>query len=174
MTTSFDTAVRSQEMNVNDDSLREADTNGRTPLVNIAVELRSGLNKSSIVRASNAFLARYTVFFDDEPIIDVPNDLAFNTTSLKNIIQDLRAEGYCVLAVDNLPEFNPVNIYDAEIPFKTAFVYGREGEGLYREELELCDGLVEIPMPGPARSFNVAQAAAIAMGEYTRRHRFTV
>lgn len=40
---------------------------------------------------------------------------------------------------------------------------GREVEGLEPEVLALCDLALEIPMLGAKESFNVAQAAAMAL-----------
>jgi TrmH family RNA methyltransferase len=40
---------------------------------------------------------------------------------------------------------------------------GREVEGIEPELLNLCDDRIEIPMYGQKESFNVTQAAAVAM-----------
>ena len=40
---------------------------------------------------------------------------------------------------------------------------GREAEGLETEVLQACDRAVEIPMFGKKESFNVVQAAAMAL-----------
>ena len=77
------------------------------------------------------------------------------------IISSLQAEGYAVMAVEqskqsvSLPNFTP--------PQKIALLMGREVEGVEPEVLAACDGTLEIPMFGHKESFNVAQAAAMAL-----------
>ncbi|HJP96240.1 MAG TPA: TrmH family RNA methyltransferase [Candidatus Saccharimonadales bacterium] len=77
------------------------------------------------------------------------------------LLQSLRADGYAVMAVEqtthsiSLPDFTP--------PQKIALLVGREVEGVEPEVLAACDGALEIPMFGHKESFNVAQAAAIAL-----------
>lgn len=44
-----------------------------------------------------------------------------------------------------------------------AWVLGNEAQGMDAHEMELCDHLVRIPMPGKAESLNVSQAGAMCM-----------
>lgn len=77
------------------------------------------------------------------------------------VISRLKAEGYTIAALEQtansttLPGFSP--------PDKIALILGREVEGVEPEVLEKCDISLEIPMFGQKESFNVTQAAAIAM-----------
>lgn len=77
------------------------------------------------------------------------------------VIASLQAEGYAVMAVEQsdtsiaLPEFTA--------PQKIALLMGREVEGVEPEVLDACNGALEIPMFGHKESFNVAQAAAMAL-----------
>ncbi|HET8709536.1 MAG TPA: TrmH family RNA methyltransferase [Candidatus Saccharimonadales bacterium] len=50
-----------------------------------------------------------------------------------------------------------------KVPEKIAIVLGREVEGIETEVLSACDVALEIPMFGSKESFNVAQAAAMAL-----------
>ncbi len=82
-------------------------------------------------------------------------------TDVTACISALHSEGYAVIALEQtdasvpLPEFRP--------PDKVALLLGREVEGVAPEVLALCDGSVEIPMFGRKESFNVVQAAAMAL-----------
>jgi 23S rRNA (guanosine2251-2'-O)-methyltransferase len=53
------------------------------------------------------------------------------------------------------------------IPPKIALIVGREVEGIETEVLDETDYIIEIPMLGRKESFNVAQAAAMALYHLT-------
>lgn len=81
--------------------------------------------------------------------------------SVTELIADLKKSGYIVTAVEQsnsstpLPSFSP--------PGKVALLVGREVEGVEPEILDLMDSHLEIPMYGSKESFNVVQAAAMAL-----------
>ena len=54
-----------------------------------------------------------------------------------------------------LPKYHP--------PHKVVLLVGREVEGVEQEVLDACDLALEIPMFGKKESFNVVQAAAMAL-----------
>lgn len=58
---------------------------------------------------------------------------------------------------------------DAPISIPAILLLGNEGEGLADATLDLCDGLLRIPMSGTASSLNVAVAAGILLYEVKRR-----
>lgn len=76
-------------------------------------------------------------------------------------IRQLKAEGYKVVAIEQAPDSVPLP--DFLPSTKVALLVGREVEGVEPEVLALCDKIVEIPMFGHKESFNVAQAAAMAL-----------
>jgi len=77
------------------------------------------------------------------------------------IIQQLKQAGYAVAAIEQtdiskaLPQYHP--------PHKIALIVGREVEGMEPEIVDACDLSLEIPMYGTKESFNVVQAAAMAL-----------
>jgi 23S rRNA (guanosine2251-2'-O)-methyltransferase len=81
--------------------------------------------------------------------------------SLEIIIKDLKHEGFMITALEQasfsipLTEFKP--------PEKLALIVGREVEGIEPEVLAMCDQVLEIPMLGSKESYNVVQAAAMAL-----------
>ncbi|HVS58949.1 MAG TPA: RNA methyltransferase [Candidatus Saccharimonadales bacterium] len=77
------------------------------------------------------------------------------------ILAQLKRDGYTVAAIEQRTHAIPLPEYAA--PDKVALVVGREVEGIEPEVLELCDIVLEIPMFGKKESFNVAQAAAMAL-----------
>lgn len=80
---------------------------------------------------------------------------------IEALITQLREQGYTVAAVEQteqaipLPEFKPTD--------KVALVVGREVEGIEPAVLEMTSPHLIIPMFGTKESFNVAQAAAMAL-----------
>ncbi len=84
-----------------------------------------------------------------------------HSDNVESILSDLKDQGYEVAAVEQakdsikLPSFVP--------PDKLALIIGREVEGVEPEVLALCEHILEIPMFGSKESFNVVQAAAMAL-----------
>jgi tRNA G18 (ribose-2'-O)-methylase SpoU len=82
-------------------------------------------------------------------------------TNITRVVEQVRQDGYTVMALEQTPD--AVALPDYSPPDKLALVLGREVEGLEPEVLALCDGALEIPMSGQKESFNVVQAAAMAL-----------
>lgn len=81
-------------------------------------------------------------------------------TNLASALETLKERGLIVLGFDS----------DAPAPLKPrtddrplAVVLGAEGKGLRQRTRELCDEMVRLDMPGPIKSLNVSNAAAIAL-----------
>jgi len=77
------------------------------------------------------------------------------------LITKLQADGYHVAALEQalsgtrLPDYHP--------PQKVALLLGREVEGIDPDLIDRCNTTLEIPMFGKKESFNVVQAAAMAL-----------
>lgn len=80
---------------------------------------------------------------------------------LEDVLQDLRGRGYTLAAIEQAPNSFPLPKYNS--PEKIALLVGREVEGVEPEVLVQMDIILEIPMRGKKESFNVAQAAAMAL-----------
>lgn len=149
----------------------------RTDLVNIVCQSRSDLNTACIIRSSNAFLAKETYVIgrkkvDPRGAVGMNHyEKVFHADYLKEVVDKLHDLGYTIFAVDNIMEYAPKNLWDANIPKKSAFVYGNESVGLTQEDIELTDKMVYIQQDGAVRSLNVACAATCVMAEYSRRYR---
>lgn len=81
--------------------------------------------------------------------------------TIEEVFRYLASQNIPIAAVEQsprsiaLPSFVP--------PQQIALLVGRETEGLEPDILERCSIVLEIPMPGKKESFNVVQAAAMAM-----------
>jgi 23S rRNA (guanosine2251-2'-O)-methyltransferase len=77
------------------------------------------------------------------------------------VIAQLHSDGYQIYALEQTP--SSIQLPDFEPPERFALILGREVEGVEDDVLALCDGALEIPMFGNKESFNVVQAAAMAL-----------
>lgn len=83
------------------------------------------------------------------------------STDITKLIKHLQAAGYAVYALEQTPD--SLSLSEVAFPDKVALLLGREVEGVDIEILKLCDKTIEIPMFGTKESFNVVQAAAMAL-----------
>lgn len=73
----------------------------------------------------------------------------------------LQLEGYTIGALEQTA--NSVSLPTYHPPEKLAIILGREVEGVEPDLLQECAVTIEIPMFGQKESYNVVQAAAMAM-----------
>jgi len=82
-------------------------------------------------------------------------------TDLIQLLEELRTDGYAIAALEQTPTAIPLPDYHSDQ--KLALIVGREVEGIESEVLAMTDFQLVIPMFGKKESFNVVQAAAMAM-----------
>ncbi len=82
-----------------------------------------------------------------------------NTT---NIVTKLKKEGVQIVAVEQDERSIPYSILPMKLKFPCAIVVGNETEGISKEVLDLADVIIELPMFGVNKSFNVWGSAAVA------------
>ena len=88
-------------------------------------------------------------------------------TDMQSMTQDLRGQGFSILATSCSPQAKSLYEYDLTKP--VAFVLGNEHSGVEEEFVPLVDGEVFIPMFGMIQSFNVSVAAAVLLSEAARQ-----
>jgi 23S rRNA (guanosine2251-2'-O)-methyltransferase len=155
-------------------------------IVVIAHNLRSTHNVGSLLRTAEGlgiervYLTGYTPYpllADDTRLPHISRKLAqqISKTALgaektvqwsfsedvSTVVADLRAAGYTIAALEQTPEAIALPSYKP--PQKMALILGREVEGVEPEVLALTDLQLVIPMLGSKESFNVVQAAAMAL-----------
>jgi 23S rRNA (guanosine2251-2'-O)-methyltransferase len=86
------------------------------------------------------------------PMIEVKN--------LGDALQKLKDRGMLVIGFDSEAE-QQLKPRTGDQPL--VIVMGAEGKGLRQRTRELCDEMVKLDMPGPIKSLNVSNAAAIAL-----------
>ena len=81
--------------------------------------------------------------------------------NLEALLPELKAQGYHIVGLEQSDR--SIVLKDFQSPKKLVLILGREVEGLEPEIMASCDQLIEIPMLGQKESFNVVQAAAMAV-----------
>lgn len=76
-------------------------------------------------------------------------------------IQDLRDEGFQIIALEQAP--GAYRLKDFKTSNKFALIVGSEVDGVSRGALDISDAVVEIPMQGTKESLNVSVAAGVAL-----------
>lgn len=77
------------------------------------------------------------------------------------VIKTLKSQGFVVAALEQSEDSIMLSTW--EPADKVAIILGRETLGLERDVMNFCDQILEIPMYGKKESFNVVQAAAMAL-----------
>jgi len=88
--------------------------------------------------------------------------------NLAQALRDIGDMGFRRLGLDS-EHAEPLETIRLGAEQKVALVLGAEGKGLRRLTREHCDHLVRLDAPGPIRSLNVSNAAAVALYALTRQ-----
>ena len=84
-------------------------------------------------------------------------------------LQQLRGEGYTLLAVEQVEKAARLTTFEVEKGKKYALVFGNEVDGVAQEAVDLCDGAVEIPQQGTKHSLNVAVSGGVVLWGFFRQ-----
>lgn len=158
----------------------------RTIIV-IAHDIRSTHNVGSLLRTAEGLGVAHVIFTGYTPYPTLPNNdprlphisakltkdihkTALGAESLvpwshsADILQTIHAyhaQGYRVAALEQ--SAHSVRLPDYQPPEKLVVLLGREVEGIDPALLAHCNDILEIPMYGHKESYNVVQAAAMAL-----------
>ncbi len=80
---------------------------------------------------------------------------------INTVLQNLSARGYTVCALEQSKK--SIRLEEFKAPDKVALIIGSEVGGIDEEVLSSVKYILEIPMLGKKESFNVVQAAAMAL-----------
>ena len=148
------------------------------PVTVVLDSLRSAFNVGGIFRTAECFGVARLVLCGYTPLPSQPQVAKAALGTEKNVfwreggetadeLRALRADGipcYALETVEGAP-----SLEESRIPFPCALVLGNERFGLEAELLELCDGVVRIPLYGRKNSLNVGSAFAIAVQTLRRK-----
>jgi tRNA G18 (ribose-2'-O)-methylase SpoU len=152
----------------------------------MAVNVRSAHNVGSLMRTMDGLGLKYFISVGYTPYIEISNDnrlphirkranALIHKTALgaENSVTTLhfdtfseganyvKSQGYELVALEQAA--TSVDLKNFELKSRTCLVLGNEVNGLEKSQLETVDKILEIPMAGQKESFNVAEAAAMAM-----------
>jgi tRNA G18 (ribose-2'-O)-methylase SpoU len=152
-----------------------ADLDTRRHAFHVAIEnWQHDLNIGSIVRTANAFLA-HTVHIVGRrrwnrrgAMVTDRYQHVMHHETVKDLVAFATAHGLPIVAIDNVPESQPLE----KTPLVEACIllFGQEGPGLSPEALTAADQVIEITQFGSTRSINASAAAAIVMHQWVMQH----
>lgn len=149
----------------------------RNDAVMIFQNISYNINIACSIRSNNAFLGKEIYIcgrrkYDSRACVGTNHfENVYHADTIEEVINHLHSLGYVVYAVDNIMEYNPIDIMDISFPKKSAFVFGEENAGLSKSDIDLCDGMIYIQNWGSVRSLNVSVASGIVLYEYCRQWR---
>lgn len=149
----------------------------RSEAIMIFENIDYNINIGCAIRSNNAFLGKAVYIcgrrkYDKRSTAGTAHyENVYHADTTEEVINYVKSLGYIVYAIDNIMEYGPIDLMDATLPERSAFVFGEEGPGLTRDTIDLCDSMLYIGMYGSVRSLNVAVAAGIVQYEYTRQWR---
>lgn len=86
--------------------------------------------------------------------------------NLSDALERLKARGFRVIGLDSEAT---QDLDTVAISTPLALVLGAEGKGLRQRTAQTCDALARLDLPGPIKSLNVSNAAALALATAHRR-----
>jgi tRNA G18 (ribose-2'-O)-methylase SpoU len=152
----------------------------KLPLTVVVDNVRSLHNVGSIFRTSDAFRVERIVLCG---ITATPPHAEIHKTALGaedtvtwkykkhtlEAVEELHAEGYTVLAIEQVEGSTMLNDLSLEAGKKYAIVMGNEVKGVQQEVVNACDGCIEIPQYGTKHSLNVSVTTGIVLWEFAKR-----
>lgn len=148
-------------------------------LVTVCADVRDPGNAGTVIRTSDAAGAAAVVLAGHSVDPYNPKTVRATVGSLFHLpvvlvadpaaaVARLQAAGLSVLAADGGGE---VDLFEADLVPRAAWLFGNEAWGLPAELAELADHRVSIPIHGRAESLNLATAAAVCLYASARAQR---
>jgi TrmH family RNA methyltransferase len=148
-------------------------------VVTVLDEVRDPGNAGTILRSADAAGALGVVFAGSSVDPYNPKAVRASAGSIFHVpivrglatgdaVGSLRDRGFSIVAMDM---HGDEELFEADLPRSTAFVFGKEAQGLSASTLEAADRRVRVPHVGRAESLNLAAAATVSLFEWVRRGR---
>lgn len=83
--------------------------------------------------------------------------------STTECVAELKAQGYRILAIEQVEGAVMLDEMSVEPQEKYALVFGNEVAGVGQDVVDMCDGAIEIPQAGTKHSINVSVAGGVVL-----------
>lgn len=149
----------------------------KMPVVVVLDNVRSANNVGSFFRTCDAFAAQEVVLCGitaQPPSRDIHKSALgaeltvpwryFGDTTAA--VEQLKAEGYTVLAIEQVEGAVALHDFSTSQGAKYALVFGNEVEGVDQHVVDQCAGAIEIPQAGTKHSLNVSVSGGVALWQF--------
>jgi tRNA G18 (ribose-2'-O)-methylase SpoU len=161
-------------------SVSEFKTQEKLPVVVILDNVRSMHNVGSIFRTCDGFAVEKICLcgITGQPPHREIEKTALGATQSVNwshyptplqAIEELRKEGYAIVAIEQAENSVVLNEFKAEESKKYALIFGNEVNGVSDEVMKVIDACIEIPQFGTKHSFNIVVSAGIVLWDFFTR-----
>lgn len=161
-------------------SVEEFRSSEKAPFVIVLDNVRSQGNVGSVFRTADAFMAEAVYLCGitaTPPSRDILKTALGATESVRwkyfrssaLAIDELRDEGYIIIAVEQAEGSVSLGSFSIEREKKYALIFGHEVKGVDQAVLDRCDACIEIPQFGTKHSFNIAVSAGIVLWEISKK-----
>ncbi|MBQ2364132.1 MAG: RNA methyltransferase [Alistipes sp.] len=161
-------------------TLEEYAACAKLPVVVVLDNVRSAQNVGSFFRTADAFGIERIALCG---ISATPPNREIHKTALGSemsvawsyhpttmeCVEQLRAEGYCIVAIEQIEGATMLDSFAVEVDTKYAIIFGNEVEGVDQAVADVVDGAIEIPQVGTKHSLNVSVSAGVVMWEFFRQ-----
>lgn len=139
----------------------------------LLINARYDINIGGAIRNANAFLAKEVILYgshryDKRGAVGTHNYNKFRHFRTIQELGPVFSEYDQVIAIENVPEAQPIDEFKFNKSIKTLFIFGQEALSIPAHIIERCDKVLYIRQFGSVRSLNLACATAIVSYEYTR------
>ena len=152
----------------------------KMPVTVVLDNVRSLQNVGAFFRTGDAFAVEHIALCG---ITAVPPNRDIHKTALgaeltvpwsyyettEACIDRLHADGYEVLAVEQVEGAVMLDAFRAAPGVKYALVFGNEVMGVGQSAVDRCDGAIELPQAGTKHSINVAVSGGVVLWSFFRR-----
>lgn len=138
----------------------------------VCCNVQGDFNIGTIVRNSNAFLAKEVIIYGKKKYDKRATVGTHNYTHFKHVVEkdidSLREalRGSFIVGIDNIEKAKSIETFVWPKDVHVAMCFGEENGGLPKEILDICNDFVYISQYGSVRSLNVGCASAISMFSY--------
>ena len=158
-------------------SVSEFKSQDKLPVAIVLDSVRSMHNVGSIFRTADGFAVEQICLcgITGQPPHREIEKTALGATQSVNwsfyqdplmAIQELRANGFIIIAIEQAAGSIMLNDFDPEPGKKYALIFGNEVNGVSEEVMSVIDHCIEIPQFGTKHSFNIVVSAGIVLWDF--------